>query len=77
MNSPYRDWNEKQQWLRQPDTYPDPELGKLLTHLGVSGEEFLQGLTEFGEIYPAIWRSPPVDQRTLRYGEKTKATQQG
>ena len=43
----YYSWKEKQHWLHNPDDYL--ELSELLTQLGVSGEEFMQAMTQFGE----------------------------
>lgn len=52
MWSEYHTWEKKQGWLQNPHTYP--ELAKLLTQLGVSGEAFMQAIIEFSEIYPAV-----------------------
>ncbi len=60
LYSSYHNWGDKQRWLQNPDTYP--ELGALLTQLGVSGEAFIQAMTQFGEIYPAVWDMPPFSR---------------
>ena len=60
LYSSYHNWGDKQHWLQNPDTYP--ELGALLTQLGVSGEAFIQAMTQFGEIYPAVWDMPPFSR---------------
>ena len=63
MWSQYNTWEEKENWLQNPHTYP--ELAKLLTQLGVSGEAFMQAIIEFSEIYPVVWswsNTPRMDK---------------
>lgn len=61
MHSEYNTWQKKQDWLQNPNTYP--ELHELLSQLGVSGEAFIQAMIEFNQIFPAVWKlSPNMDK---------------
>lgn len=55
LHSEYVAWDKKQQWFQSPNASSKPELGELLSQLGVSGEAFLLATKQFSEIYPAFW----------------------